>query len=55
MRRITEVWTADEVIKAISEVLSEADGDFIQDIAGRVLSGDVEYRGDSIFNVTLAR
>lgn len=43
--------TIDEVIAEIAEVLSEADIEFITDIANRVLSHKVEYIGDSLFEV----
>jgi len=41
--------SADEVIKEISEVLAEADGEFIESIANAVLSKKVKYIGDSMF------
>ena len=41
--------TADEVIQQIAEVLPENDGDFIEDIANRVLGRKVKYIGDSLF------
>jgi len=43
--------TADEVIIAITETLVQADGDFINDIANRVLTDKVIYQGDSLFQV----
>jgi len=42
--------TADEVIDQISEILREADGDFIEHIANEVLGRKVEYDGDSLFS-----
>jgi len=41
--------TADELVAQIAEVLPENDGDFIEDIANRVLGRKVEYIGDSLF------
>ena len=46
---MSELLTADEVIKEIAEILPENDGDFIEDIANRVLGRKVEYVGDSMF------
>jgi len=46
-----ELKTADEVISDIAEVLSESDGESIQEIANMVLSGRVEYVEDSLFEV----
>jgi hypothetical protein len=43
--------TADEVIQDIAEALGQADGEFIEDIANRVISGRVEYVEDSLFEV----
>ena len=45
--------TVDEVIDMISEVLREADGEFIEDIAKRVLTHSVTYLSDSIFDVSV--
>jgi len=41
--------TADEVVNEIAEVLRQSDGDFIADIANRVLVPEVHYIEDSIF------
>jgi hypothetical protein len=41
--------TADEVIQQIAEILPENDGEFIEDIANRVLGRKVKYIGDSLF------
>jgi hypothetical protein len=41
--------TADEIINEIAEVLREADGEFIEGVANRVLSGQTIYRDDSMF------
>ena len=41
--------TADEVIAEVAEVLAQADGEFIGKIANQVLTRQVEYVGDSIF------
>jgi hypothetical protein len=43
--------TIDEVIKEIAEVLAEADGEFIENIANQVLSNHVAYIGDSEFRI----
>ena len=45
-----EELTADQVIQEISEVLAEADGNTIAQIANSVLSQPIEYDGDSIFS-----
>ena len=42
--------TVAEIVEEISEALLEADGDFIQEIANEVLTHQVTYDGDSIFN-----
>jgi hypothetical protein len=42
---------ADEVIQMISEVLAEADGKFIEEIANKVLTERVKYLEDSFFSV----
>lgn len=39
--------TCDEAIENISEILSEASGEFIAEIVRRVCGLDVEYEGDS--------
>lgn len=44
-----ELLSADEVIKQISECLTEADGDFLEHIANSVLGRKVRYVEDSIF------
>ena len=41
--------SADDVVNEIAEVLREGDGDFIQEIANKVLVPEVTYVGDSIF------
>ena len=41
--------TADEIIHEISEVLAQGDGEFIAEIANRVLVPGVTYDGDSLF------
>jgi len=43
------VLSADEVINQISEVLTENDGDFIENIANQVLGREVRYLEDSLF------
>jgi len=45
----TRKLSSDEVINQIAEVLREGDGEFIEDIANRVLVPEVTYKGDSIF------
>ena len=49
MKTITK--TADEVIEDIAEVLSQASGEFIEEIANKVLTAPVKYNGDSEFDV----
>ena len=46
-----ETKTADEVIQMIAEVLAEADGKFIEEIANAVLTQNVKYEEDSSFSV----
>ena len=41
--------TADEVINEIAETMRQWDGEFIERIANQVLTRQVEYVGDSIF------
>ena len=41
--------TADELINEIKEILSESSGEFIADIANRVLTKKVEYIEDGFF------
>jgi len=43
--------TADELIQDIAEVLTEADGLFIESIANKVLSHNVTYLEDSQFYI----
>ncbi len=43
--------SSDEVINMIAEVLRQSDGEFIQDIANKVLTERVTYTDDSIFIV----
>lgn len=47
--------TCDEAIQQISEVLKEADGDFIEHIANQVLGRKVKYIGLSRFEYTDAQ
>jgi len=44
--------SADQIIQEISDVLSEASGEFIQNIANQVLSHPVKYLEDSLFYQT---
>ena len=44
-----EIKSADQVIQMIAEVLTEADGEFIEQIANQVLTNKVEYVEDSQF------
>jgi len=44
-----EIKTADQIINDIGEVLAEASGDFIAQIANQVLTGEVVYQEDSLF------
>jgi hypothetical protein len=46
-----EIKSADQVIQLIAEVLAEADGKFIEQIANQVLTNKVEYIEDSQFAV----
>jgi hypothetical protein len=48
---MTRVLSADDILKEMVEMLSEADGDFIAEIANRVFSDQVVYKGDSIFEI----
>ena len=41
--------TSDEVINEIAEILRQGDGEFITEIANRVLVPEVSYLGDSMF------
>lgn len=41
--------TTDDIINQISEILAEADGEFVEKIANQVLSHRVRYLGDSMF------
>jgi len=41
--------SADEVINEISDILKEADGDFIEHIANQVLGNKVKYLEDAKF------
>ena len=41
--------TADEVINEIAETMRQWDGEFIERIANQVLTRQVEYLGDSVF------
>jgi hypothetical protein len=46
-----EIKTADEVINMIAEVLAQAEGTFIEKIANQVLTQDVKYVDDSMFEI----
>ena len=46
MKRIL---TSDEIIDEIADVLRQGDGEFIEDIANRVLVPKVTYTEDSLF------
>jgi hypothetical protein len=46
-----EVRSADELINIIADTLAEADGESIEGIANQILSAEVEYIEDSLFNV----
>ena len=41
--------TPEEIIQDISDILAWADGEFIEEIANRVLTRKVKYEGDSMF------
>jgi len=41
--------TADEIIQEIAEVLGQSDGQFIERIANQILTTNVKYVGDSMF------
>ena len=43
--------SSEEVVKQVAEVLAQADGEFIQDIANAVLGNKVIYREDSLFDL----
>jgi len=45
----TKTLSADEVLQQIAEILPENDGEFIEDIANRVLGRKVKYIGDDLF------
>jgi len=45
----TRMIDSDKLINEIAEVLRQGDGDFIEDIANRVLVPTVTYIGDSVF------
>jgi len=38
-----------EVIQEVADTLAQADGEFIEEIANRVLTRKVKYEGDSMF------
>ena len=44
--------SVDQVIDEIREVLCQAEGEFVQDIANRVLSKQVTYKEDGFFTCT---
>lgn len=46
---MTRTLSADELVNEIAEVLRQGDGEFLEDIANRVLVPDVSYVGDSLF------
>ena len=46
-------YTADEIINMIAETLAETEGGFIEEIANRVLGGNIKYNGDSIFTMKI--
>jgi hypothetical protein len=46
---MTRTLTSDELIHEISEVLAQGDGDFVAEIANKVLVPTVTYDGDSLF------
>ena len=46
---MVKIFTIDEMVSEIAEVLREADGEFVEDIANMVLSPKVNYTGDSLF------
>jgi hypothetical protein len=43
------VKNSEEIINEISEILTGADGEFIEEIANQVLAKNVTYIGDSLF------
>lgn len=43
--------TVNQVIEMISEILMQSDGEYIQEIANQILIENVEYIGDSMFEV----
>lgn len=49
MSKRVKVLTADQVISEIAEVLSQASGEFIEEIANKVLTVPVKYQEDSLF------
>jgi len=46
---MADTLTADEVIEEIAETLRENSGEFIESIANQVLTNDVKYLEDSLF------
>lgn len=46
-----EIKSADELIKLISDSLSEMDGEAIAEVANSFLVCQVEYQGDSLFEI----
>jgi hypothetical protein len=51
MESTKQTKTVDQLIAEIAEVLSEADGEFISDVANQVLSYRYKYIGDSTFEL----
>ena len=51
-RKITQVWTEEELIDYICETLKHSNGFYLKDVAEKVLSEEVEYRGDGLYNIT---
>lgn len=42
--------TTDQIIQQIAEVLSQSDGKFIEAVANEILTNNVTYLGDSLFD-----
>jgi hypothetical protein len=45
----TEILTVDDVINEIADVLREADGEYIESVANQILTREVTYTEDSLF------
>ena len=41
----------DKLLQELTEVLGQADGDFIAEICNKVMTKKVEYKGDGFFTV----